>query len=442
MLNGDHPFSNRDAVSFYHRILSAYTWSVLYIMRNVKKKIINPRNEDFSTPSVMIANHQSFLDILVMTMLHPKVILLTNNWVWNSPIFGKLVRLAGYYPVAEGVENSIEYLESKVKQGFSIAVFPEGTRSPDEEVKRFHKGAFYIAEKLNLDILPIVIHGTGYTMSKSDFLLKDGYVTIKYLPRVAAKDLYFGVDYSEKAKFLGKYFRQQYQLLKAECEQPRFFKELLIYNYIYKGPVLEWYLRVKIRLENNYKLFHDLLPKKGKILDIGCGYGFMSYMLKFAAEERELTGYDYDEEKIDLANHCFSRNNQIDFIKTDISQMQIEPADAMILSDVLHYLDPTEQNQLIRKCMYALRPGGVLLIRDGDRDLADKHKRTMLTEFFSTRLFAFNKTEGKSLYFLSGAAIREMAIQYKMDCLPMENSARTSNRIFVITHTLKTYEKV
>jgi uncharacterized protein len=437
-----NPWSGARTRYVYHRILSSYTWSVLYIMGNVKKKIINPLQEDFSRPCVMIANHQSFLDILVMTMLHPKVILLTNNWVWNSPVFGKLVRIAGYYPVARGIENSIEYMEQQVKAGFSIAVFPEGTRSPDEHIRRFHKGAFFIAEKLELDILPILIHGTGYTMSKSDFLLKDGYVTIKYLPRVKSGDLFFGVDYTERAKFLGKYFRQQYEILKAEMEQPRFFKELLLYNYIYKGPVLEWYLRVKIRLEKNYQVFHDLLPKQGRILDIGCGYGFMSYILNFSSPDRDIIGYDYDEEKIAVANHCFSRNTNIHFVKMDVNELQTGPADAIILSDLLHYLQPDQQERLIQNCMNSLRTGGVLLIRDGDRDLKKKHKRTEWTEFFSTRFFAFNKTAGYPLQFLSGHTIRELASRHHMECRAMDPSDLTSNLLFVITHPVKAYEKV
>ncbi len=222
----------------------------------------------------------------------------------------QLVRIAGYYPVARGIENSIGYLEEQVKAGYSIAIFPEGTRSADGQIKRFHKGAFYIAEKLELDILPVLIHGTGYTMSKSDFLLKDGHVTIEYLPRIEPDNLYYGVDYTERAKFLGKYFRQQYAKSRQANETPRFFREQLIYNYIYKGPVLEWYLRVKIRMENDYLPFHQLLPLQGRMLDIGCGYGFMSYMLHFAAPAREIIGFDYDEEKIAVANHCFSRNGE------------------------------------------------------------------------------------------------------------------------------------
>jgi 1-acyl-sn-glycerol-3-phosphate acyltransferase len=418
----------------YHRILSAYTWSVLYIMGNVKKKIINPQHEDLSRPAVMIANHQSFLDILIMTMLYPNVVLLTNEWVWNSPLFGKLVKMAGYYRVAEGIENGIDRLSEKVILGYSIVVFPEGTRTTDAQIKRFHKGAFFLAEKLQLDILPILIHGTAYTMSKGDFLLKDGRVTIKYLPRISPDDNSYGETYTERARSIGGYFRTKYASLKACEEQPAYFREQLIYNYLYKGPVLEWYLKIKTRLEKNYQLFHELMPREGQILDLGCGYGFMSWLLHFAGPERNITGFDYDEEKIAVANHCFSRDEGIRFFEADISEIQLDSPDGIILADSLHYLQPEKQVLLLEQCMDRLNPGGVLVIRDGDRDLKERHKGTRRTEFFSTRLFGFNKTVHKKLFFLSGDSIREMATRRNMTCRTIDPSKYTSNLIFVITH--------
>ena len=108
-------------------------------------------------------------------MLNPKLILLTNRWVWRSPVFGIAIRMADYYPVAKGIENSIELLRNRVNNGYSIVIFPEGTRSVDWKINRFHKGAFYLAEQLNIDILPIVIDGTGYTLTKNDFFLKEYY---------------------------------------------------------------------------------------------------------------------------------------------------------------------------------------------------------------------------------------------------------------------------
>ncbi|MDP4249582.1 MAG: 1-acyl-sn-glycerol-3-phosphate acyltransferase [Bacteroidota bacterium] len=419
----------------YHRILSAYTWSVLYIMGNVKKEIVNPLKEDFSRPAVVIANHQSFLDILIMTMLYPRVVLLTNEWVWNSPLFGKLVKLAGYYPVAEGIENGIDTLAEKVRRGYSVVVFPEGTRTPDARIKRFHKGAFFLAEKLNLDILPVVIHGTAYTMSKGDFLLKDGRITIKYLPRISRQDASFGETYTDRAKSIGKYFQEQYALLKNSREHPGYFREQLRYNYLYKGPVLEWYLKIKTRIEKNYQLFHELLPKQGHFADIGCGYGFMSYLLHFAAPGRDITGYDYDEDKIATASHCFSRDENIRFVEADVSRIQVESSDGIILSDVLHYLEPEQQLNLLEKCMNSLNPGGVLLIRDGDRELDERHKGTKLTEFFSTRFFSFNKTVHPELFFLSGKTIRDLALRKQMTCRSIDPSKYTSNILFVITHS-------
>jgi 2-polyprenyl-3-methyl-5-hydroxy-6-metoxy-1,4-benzoquinol methylase len=189
-------------------------------------------------------------------------------------------------------------------------------------------------------------------------------------------------------------------------------------------------------------MFHELLPGKGLILDIGCGYGFMDYMLQFSAPDREVIGYDYDEEKIAVASHCFSRNSNIHFIKADINHLHPGQADAIILSDVLHYLEPENQESLIRKCMEAILPGGVLLIRDGDRDLVKRHEVTRLTEFFSTRFFSFNKTTGKSLHFLSGKKIRDLALRQHMDCRAIDPANNTSNLIFIITHPAKSYEKV
>ena len=425
------PVGKRRVKYAYHWTLSKFTGSLIYIMANVKKKIINPAGEDFSKPAVIICNHQSVLDILSTTMLHPKLLLLTNKWVWESPVFGQVVRMADYYPVGEGVDN-VQRMRERVAEGFSIVVFPEGTRSPDGTIKRFHKGAFYLAEQFNLDILPLVIHGTGYAMSKGDFMLKDGQITLKFLPRITPDDARYGANYTERAKLVGRYFRQEHAALQAEIETPAYFREKLISNYLYKGPVLEWYMRIKTALENNYVLFDDLLPKTGKILDIGCGYGFMDYMLHFRAPERDITGMDYDADKIAVANHCYSKSDNIRFLHGDILHHPIEPHDAFVLADVLHYLQPEEQTQVLRRCFANLNPGGVIVIRDGNKDLKERQKGTWWTEFFSTRLLKFNKTSENGLAFLSAKTVEGVVAEFGLECEMIDPSKFTSNIIFVI----------
>lgn len=427
-----NPFNKARGKLIYHAMLSKFARSLMYIMVNVKKRILNPLNEEFRKPAVIVANHQSFLDILVMVMLHPKLILLTNRWVWNSPVFGFVVRMADYYPVMHGAEPSIDALARKVERGYSIVVFPEGTRTPDGKMKRFHKGAFFLAEKLQLDILPIVLHGSGYTMTKNDFFLKDGTVTLKFLPRIGPHEKHWGTNYSERTKHIGRYFRDEFNALRKQLETPDYYREQLVYNYIYKGPVLEWYMRIKTRLEKNYNPFNDLVPLEGKILDIGCGYGFMSYMLHFVSPKRVITGIDYDEQKIATANHCFSRNENIQFKFADVMEFPFERYDAIIMSDILHYLKTDYQRHIIEKAIHHLAPGGKIIIREGNKELEERHRGTRLTELFSTKILGFNKTYGNGLSFLSGNLIKNIAKDQKLEFVELDHSKFTSNVIFVL----------
>lgn len=74
----------------------------------------------------------------------------------------------------------------------------------------------------------------------------------------------------------------------------------------------------------------------------------------------------------------------------------------------------------------------VVIIRDGDKDKEEQHKRTKLTEFFSTRVLNFNKTKETGLSFLSGKMIRSIAADRKMSYKEMADSRLTSNTIFIL----------
>jgi 1-acyl-sn-glycerol-3-phosphate acyltransferase len=428
-----NPFFKKKSQSLYHSLLMWLNRSIVYTMFNFRKRIINPAHETLQQPAVLIANHQSFLDILEINMLHPKLIMFVKKDVYESPLTGPIVRMAGYYPVSMGGEESVDALRSKVAEGYSVFIFPEGTRRPDGVITRFHKGAFLLAEQLGLDIQPVIIHGTSMTLTKDDLLLKNTPTTIKYLPRIKPDDKEFGEGYAERSRRVAKYVRREYENLKLESETPKYFRDQLISNYIYKGPVLEWYMRIKTRLENNYEMFDKLVPREARILDIGCGYGFMAYMLHFVSSSRHITGIDYDAEKIATANNCYMKNDQLQFYATDALSFDFENYDAIILADMLHYLQPQEQEALIAKCCAHINPDGMVIIRDGNEELAERHKGTRLSEFFSTRVVGFNKTAGEKLSFLSASFVHRMADENGFSCREIDNTRLTSNIVFILT---------
>jgi 2-polyprenyl-3-methyl-5-hydroxy-6-metoxy-1,4-benzoquinol methylase len=190
-------------------------------------------------------------------------------------------------------------------------------------------------------------------------------------------------------------------------------------------------MRVKVSLENNYSQFHALVPEKGTVLDLGCGYGFLCYMLYFVSEDRVVTGVDYDEEKIATANNCYSKSDRINFHYADVTKFPLATYDSIILADVLHYLMPEAQDDLIVRCFEALNPGGVLIIRDGDSDLKERHEGTKLTELFSVKLLKFNKSTN-DLNFISGTKIRALAARHNLTVERLDDTKLTSNVIFVI----------
>ena len=425
------PFGKERGRLLFHRLIRHANRGLVYIMGNVRKRILNRQLADFSRPAVYIANHASFLDIIYLTSLHPRIVLLTNRWVYRSPVFGAVVRMAEYYPVADGAEGSLAPLRDLVARGYNIVVFPEGTRSRTDAVGRFHKGAFYIAEQLKLDIVPLLLHGVHYTMQKGDWLLKDGQMSLYFHQRIPQGNDTLGATYQERAKAFRRWYGKALAEVKAVQETPAYFREQLLRCYTYKGPVLEWYCRIKTALEDNYETFHRLLPREGAIYDLGCGYGFAGYMLHWSAPGRRITGVDYDEGKVGVAQAVHLRDEAIRFEAGDLRSYPLLPADAILLLDVLHYLMPDEQQALLLRCAEALLPGGVLIVRDGIVELKERQKGTALTELFSTCLLGFNKTTN-GLHFLSRAEIEAFAAASGLELEILDETRYTSNLIFVL----------
>ncbi|MEP3208047.1 MAG: MMPL family transporter [Maribacter sp.] len=309
-----------------HKVTSKFMKSVLYTNPFVTKKIRNPHKETFEKPAMLIANHTSFLDILAMGMLHPKLIYLVKDHVYNSKTIGSAAKLHGAYPVSGGIENGETFLKHKVDQGFSIIAFPEGARSTSNKINRFHKGAFYLAEKLELDILPVMIHGGSEVSPKNSFIIRDGDFTLELLPRIKAGDPSFGASYSERPKQIGRYFRTEFRKFRMELEGETYWHKLLLENYRHKGDDI--YKTVKTNLKdkaNTYKTILELVGEKDKIIHLSKDQGQLDLLLALDSIDRKIYSYLEDENarailKNNYLTHQYSKITVVDSVMKAFEQ--------------------------------------------------------------------------------------------------------------------------
>lgn len=173
----------------------------------------------FDKPRVIICNHQSHLDLVCQLVFTPNIIFLTNDWVWNNPFYGILIRNAEYLPVKDGIEVLLPHLRSLVDRGYSIAVFPEGTRSKDCRIGRFHKGALYIAHRLELEVLPMYLYGTGKVLKKNTYHLNKGMMYIEVDKPITTTQLAQLGDVREQTAAIHKHYQKKYESLANKIEQ-------------------------------------------------------------------------------------------------------------------------------------------------------------------------------------------------------------------------------
>ncbi len=151
---------------------SLYTWlNPAWRVRVEGRDKIRP-----DTAYVMVANHQSLLDILVLFRLfvHFKWVSKIENF--RVPCIGWNMSLNRYIKLRRGDRTSIDRMmlacERTLAAGSSVMMFPEGTRSPDGRLRAFKPGAFALAQRAGVPLLPIVVEGTAHALPKRGFVLR------------------------------------------------------------------------------------------------------------------------------------------------------------------------------------------------------------------------------------------------------------------------------
>jgi 1-acyl-sn-glycerol-3-phosphate acyltransferase len=144
-------------------------------------------------PSVCIfaANHISNIDPIAFVPAIPRrVSVLLKSELFRIPILSTAMRLAKFVPVdradKEAAVASVNVALGVLKEGLSLAVYPEGTRSPDGRLKPFKKGTFALAIEAGVPIVPVSISGAQHLMRKGEWTMRPGEIVVRFGPPVDA----------------------------------------------------------------------------------------------------------------------------------------------------------------------------------------------------------------------------------------------------------------
>jgi 1-acyl-sn-glycerol-3-phosphate acyltransferase len=174
-----------------HLYTSAWAYHYIKLMPQWTTEFDGVENIEPGRTYVLVANHQSLGDILLLFGLFRHFKWVSKAEIFKVPFIGWNMRMNDYVRLVRGDAASIEEMMDEcrkhLKAGSSVMLFPEGTRSADGQVKPFKRGAFSLARELGLPIVPIVVDGTHDALPKHGLVFRQNdtlRMRVRVLPAV------------------------------------------------------------------------------------------------------------------------------------------------------------------------------------------------------------------------------------------------------------------
>lgn len=189
------PFDKNRTVA--HWLLVYLACAISYLVPIWRIHIEGREKAKPGTTYVIICNHQSILDILIIYCLRYRFKWISKIEVNSVPVLGWYLKMADYITVNRGDRESKDKMMAEsyicLKKNISIMIFPEGTRSADNQISFFKRGAFQLAITTGNPILPVLMDGTGEVLPKHGIIFGGFHkIDIRVLDPVSPES--FGTD--------------------------------------------------------------------------------------------------------------------------------------------------------------------------------------------------------------------------------------------------------
>ena len=304
--------TNKKELLLHKFVTSCHRFDLKH-MPGMKFVLHNPYKEDLSKQCIIICNHQSMLDPMFFMALHHKILIVANQRSSYNPLIKMMCRWLGFYTIKDSnftawkdstLERDIDIFKNYVQRGYSIVVFAEGARNPESSILRYHKGPFYLAEKLNIDILPVILHGVNNIMPIGSFACYDGKVNMHIDKRITPQNPLWGLNYIETTKLVHNYFVNRYNELKNLYETTEYYAPLVLDRYRYKGVELMSTIKSNLKNNINYSKVIDRYISEDTIFIKNCGYGEMALMMALVHPNKQIIALETDQDKITIAKYA------------------------------------------------------------------------------------------------------------------------------------------
>lgn len=203
-----------------HKLTTFWGRIILFAMPAWKIIIEGKDKIDKNKTYMIVANHQSEIDIPLCLMINSHFKFVSKHEVLYIPFFGQMIWFNKYITLKRGFMDSVAKMmkqcENNINDGNSVLLFPEGTRSKDGKIKDFKSGAFILAKSSKIPILPIIIEDSYNALtSKSYNKFKRHKIYLKVLDEISYTE-YANLDPTEIANQVKQKVENELALLNSK----------------------------------------------------------------------------------------------------------------------------------------------------------------------------------------------------------------------------------
>ncbi len=183
---------NRKYPDLPHVIIRFWSSVIVKLFYGTDIQLIGGEKIDHERNYIIVSNHRSYTDIIFSTAVIPlQFRWLAKRSLFKIPVFGGVMRFAGYIPIERekflSASRSLDRAKDVLEKGRSMWIFPEGTRTPEVELRRFKRGAFMLAKESEVPLLPVVLVNTDKIFLRP-FIIKPTSVKVIVLDPVYYRD--------------------------------------------------------------------------------------------------------------------------------------------------------------------------------------------------------------------------------------------------------------